>query len=79
MNEARKANHRQKILRYLRTHKRGISNREMTLKLNIGSPTKRISELRERGYQIIGTRVDTTGDDGQPTHYNIYTLKEDKT
>ena len=78
MTRTRASNQRQKILHYLRTHKKGLSKRDMILRMNIGSPTKRISELREQGFRIIGTRVTVTGDDGEPTHYNIYTLKEEK-
>lgn len=76
MTEKRKANHRQKILRYLRTHRKGISNRDMTVSLGIGSPTKRISELRAKGFPIVSDWIVKTDEEGNSYRYKMYKLEE---
>lgn len=44
---------RQAILDYLTTHRRGLTTMDMMAKLGIASPTKRISELRQEGHNIV--------------------------
>lgn len=43
--------------------------------LGINSPTKRISELREQGYDITSETVKTTNQFGEKTHYNKYRME----
>lgn len=53
-----------KILQYCEENG-SITNREATVKLNINSPTKRISELRYMGYDVQTvkeTRINSSGE-----------------
>lgn len=42
----------QAVLKYLKTHKRGLSSREAQIKLSVGRLSSVINRLRNRGYEI---------------------------
>lgn len=43
---------RQAVLKYLKTHKRGISNQDAMNKLHVGRLSSVILRLRQQGYEI---------------------------
>lgn len=63
-----------KILRYLETHKRGITSFEAFTKFGITRLSGRIFELRDKGYQINTSLIQTTNEDGNIVRYARYTL-----
>lgn len=66
-----KATQRGKILAYCKEHG-SITVRDAFTKLNINSPTKRISELRQSGY-IVQTFDETrVKDNGETVRYKRY-------
>lgn len=68
-----KATQKGKILAYCREHG-SITVRDAFNKLNINSPTKRISELRKAGYDVQTfdeTRVNGRGETVRYTRYYI--------
>lgn len=54
--------------------KRGksMSSRDAVLEYGIQDLPKRISELRQMGYQIESERVDGLNRNGLRTHWNVY-------
>jgi hypothetical protein len=49
-----------------------ITTYQAVLDLGIASPTKRISELRQRGENIVGETIYSKNRYGEKTHYNKY-------
>lgn len=68
-----KATQKGKILAYCAEHG-SITVREAFEKLNINSPTKRISELRKSGYDVQTIEEVKVKDDGT-VRYNRYFIK----
>lgn len=62
-----------KVLGYLRNHK-GMTTIDSYMDLNILSPAKRISELRENGYQIETVWKHSL----EGERYGMYILHEDR-
>lgn len=60
-----------KILAYCKEHG-SITVRDAFTKLNINSPTKRISELRQAGYQISTFDEVRVKDDGDTVRFKRY-------
>ena len=70
-----KATQRFKILRYCAEHG-SITVREASVKLDINSPTKRISELRLSGaYDVKAIRETRVNKNGCTVRYNRYFIK----
>ncbi len=65
-----------KILEYMRTHGNRITTAEAADNLRIMSFTKRMSELREKGYLISDETVHFVNADGVHGHYKVYHLDE---
>lgn len=61
------------ILRHLRDYG-GITNYEMVLEYGIGSPTRRISDLRQRGYPIKSVTMHGVNRYGEKTTFTRYEL-----
>lgn len=70
MTNQTKASQRQRIVNHCREHG-SITNRDAMITLCINSPTKRISELRDRGYI-----VDTEWERGENARYKRYYIRE---
>ena len=66
-----KATQRSKILQYCAEHG-SITVREAFEKLNINSPTKRISELRSMGYDVQTFDETKTKDNGETVKFRRY-------
>lgn len=71
MNETQKG----RILQYCAEHG-SITVREAFERLNINSPTKRISELRRMGYDVDTIEERRTRDDGSEVKYNRYFISK---
>lgn len=70
-----KATQKAKILAYCKEHG-SITVRDMSVKLDINSPTKRISELRLSGLYDVQTIEETRAkDNGKTVRYNRYFIK----
>lgn len=70
-----KATQKAKILDYCKEHG-SITVRDMSVKLDINSPTKRISELRLSGLYDVQTIEETKEkDNGKTVRYNRYFIK----
>jgi ribosomal protein L15E len=70
-----KATQKAKILQYCAKHG-SITVREAVTKLDINSPTKRISELRKSGrYSVKGVEESRTKKDGTTTRWKRYFIK----
>lgn len=64
-----------KILKYCAEHG-SITIREAFTKLNINSPSKRISELKNSGQYIVESIEESrTDEDGNKTRWNRYFIK----
>lgn len=61
------------ILRHLRDYG-GITNYEMVLEYGIGSPTRRISDLRQQGYPIKSVTMHGVNRYGERTTFTRYEL-----
>lgn len=70
MTSQTKLNHQKKIVNYCKAHG-SITNRDAMVKLNINSPTKRISELIAKGYI-----VEKVWEKGKNSRYKRYYIKE---
>lgn len=66
-----KATQRSKIIQYCAEHG-SITVREAFEKLNINSPTKRISELRSMGYDVQTYDETKTKADGETVKFRRY-------
>lgn len=76
MSKSEHITQNKKILRYLETHKRGITSFEAFAKFGITRLSGRIFELRESGYQIKTSLIQTKNEDGNNVRYARYTLCE---
>jgi hypothetical protein len=71
----RTALQRERILQRLR---RGPATRaELERECGAASVTKRISELRGKGFGIVGRWIDATAPDGSVNACNLYSLADD--
>lgn len=71
-----KATQRMKILAYCEQHV-SITIREAFTKLEINSPTKRISEMRNSGvYNVRSVDESRTDESGNTTRWKRYFIKE---
>ena len=71
-----KVTQRMKILAYCEQHG-SITIREAFTKLNINSPAKRISEIRNSGeYNVESVKESKTDDDGNTTRWKRYFINE---
>ena len=68
---------RDQILEYLNTHE-GASVRDLMVKLNINSPTKRISELVAMGYPIRKYWVKNTNRHGETKRFIRYQIRKEQ-
>ena len=64
-----------KILAYCKEHG-SITVRDAFSKLDINSPTKRISELRKAGYDVKTVEESRVKDGGQTVRYKRYFINE---
>lgn len=69
-----KATQKNKILQYCAEHG-SITVREAFEKLNINSPTKRISELRSAGYDVQTFDEERIKEDGATVRFRRYIIK----
>lgn len=65
-----------KILKYLRTHKRGITTMDAFLKLGISRLSGRVFDLRQSGYDIETYMETGKNRDGVEVRYARYFLHE---
>lgn len=65
-----------KILRYLKTHKRGITPMQAISMFKITCLAERIRDLRERGYKIETIMHYEKQQDGTVKQYGQYILRE---
>ena len=65
-----------KILRYLKTHKRGITSMQAISIFKITCLAERIRDLRERGYSIETIMHYEKQQDGTVKQYGQYILRE---
>lgn len=59
----------EKVLKHLRTHKKGITSMQAFWKYRITRLSAKIYELREKGYQILTIKEDNTFSRGQHGRY----------
>ena len=64
------------ILKYLQTHKRGITPAQAYEKFGVLRLSARIFNLREQGYKISSTIVEVANRVGDPCHVALYRLME---
>ena len=69
-----KATQKHKILQYCAEHG-SITVRDAVVKLNINSPTKRISELRKAGYDVQTFDEEKIKEDGTAVRFRRYFIK----
>lgn len=69
-----KATQRAKILAYCKENG-SITVRDMAVKLDINSPTKRISEMRHGGYDVQSIEEERVKKDGSIARYKRYFIK----
>ena len=65
-----------RILRHLETEG-SLTRAEAMDKLGIANVTARISEMRAAGVPIVDTYVPCRNRFGDPSHYKIYTLRQE--
>ena len=78
INENSKTVQRVLILQYLEEYE-SATVRDLVVKLNVNSPTKRISELVKLGYPIKKVWVKRTNSKGQTKRYMRYYLMKEGT
>ena len=71
----RKQNQCMKILKHLKTHKRGITPLEALEKYGIMRLGARIYDLRERGNNIVNVWDQHTDEDGETVRFARYILR----
>lgn len=54
-----------------------LSSRDAVLTYGVQDLPKRISELRQMGYQIESARVNGVNRNGTNTHWNVYWMEHD--
>ena len=65
-----------KILRYLKTHKRGITQLQALERFGCMRLASRISDLRDMGYAISTDMIAVRNRDGETCHVANYKLME---
>ena len=75
MNKVHKLKQCDMILRHLRDYG-SVPNYELVLEYGIGSPTRRITDLRQRGYPIKSVPEHGINRYGEKTSYARYRLKQ---
>lgn len=70
-----KLSQRMKILAFCSEHG-SITVRDAVVKLNINSPTKRISEMRQAGYDVQTETEVRLKDNGETVRYKRYFISE---
>lgn len=70
-----KATQKSRILQYCAEHG-SITVREAVVNLNINSPTKRISELRDMGYDVKTSDETRTKEDGEKVKFRRYFISQ---
>ena len=70
-----KTTQRAKILAYCKENG-SITVRDMAVKLDINSPTKRISEMRHGSYDVQDINEERVKADGSVVRYKRYFIKE---
>ena len=73
MNKVHKLKQCDMILRHLRDYG-SVTNYELVLEYGIGSPTRRITDLRQRGYPIKSVPEHGINRYGEKTSYTRYML-----
>ena len=74
MSKANRSSQNKKILRYLETHKRGITSMDAFERFQITRLSARIFDLRKVGHPIKTYIVQTTNEDGNVVRYARYVL-----
>lgn len=64
------------ILKYLQTHKRGITPQKAYEKFGCLRLSGRIYDLKNRGYDISSTITEVKNRNGDPCYVSVYKLKE---
>lgn len=62
------------ILKYMQTHKRGITGKEAYKIAHSMNLAQRIYDLRQRGYKIVDEWVQVKGEDGKKYRVKRYRL-----
>lgn len=65
------------ILKYLQTHKRGITAAQAYEKFGCLRLSARIRDLKDQGVKISSTLVEVKNRVGDPVHVSLYRLMED--
>lgn len=65
---------KEKLLHYLRTHKRGITGHEALMKIGLYRLSGEIHQLRNEGYDIKTDMMEKVEEDGTITRYARYFL-----
>lgn len=63
-----------KVLRYMQTHKRGITPLQAMEQFGCMRLTSRIHDLRQMGYEISSTMVEVKNRYGEPCRVSQYRL-----
>lgn len=72
----RRISQNQKVLRYLQTHKRGLTQRKADDLFGVERLSGRIYDLRHEGYDIKTTMIAVKNRYGDTCHVASYTLGE---
>ncbi len=64
-----------RLLKYLKSHKRGITTYQAPNILGIYRISARVSDLKRRGYKIDTIMHRETGDNGMPKVWGQYVLR----
>ena len=75
MSKTQATNKTIEVLRYLKTHKRGITSMEAIEMFGATRLSAIIFNLRKRGYIIETIKMDTIDRYGNPVQYGKYILK----
>ena len=65
---------KQRLLEYLKTHKRGITGQDALKKLGLYRLSGEIHQLRNAGYNIVTSMEEKEEEDGRITTYARYYL-----
>lgn len=77
MGKIKKMSQAQRVLRFMQTHKRGITALQAINAIGCLDLAGRIRDLREDGYEILGDWVYVTNRYGEKVRIKQYTLVED--
>lgn len=67
---------KQAVLKYLKTHKRGISNQDAMNKLHVGRLSSVILRLRQQGYEIDTDMIESENEYGKFTYARYRLVSE---